>query len=138
MTIRLRMRPPTGRLTCCDELEAEPSRFLMVSRPATAAMMIAATRTIAQLEARQDDPSRPALVALAERAVLMAAKGSAAHLAIVTDRLEGKPGLRSGDSLFGSANATVANDVHSAIEEAITLMTNARLVAQDALPETKG
>src|SRR5947207_3016240 len=47
-------------------LEGEPGRFLRIARPVQAAMLLAATRTVAELEARQHEPGRPALIALAE------------------------------------------------------------------------
>lgn len=113
-------------------LEAEPSHFLLASRPATAAIMLAATKTIAELEASENSVDRPALVALAEKAVLAAVRGSAAHLSIVTERIEGKAGLRSGDTVFGPTTPGAGYEIGEAIESAIAAMTNARLATPDA------
>src|SRR5262245_26773430 len=75
-------------------LEVEPGRFVRMVRPVQAAMLSAATRSVAELEARQHDSGRPALIALAEAAVLRATHGSVQHAALIADRLEGRAGLR--------------------------------------------
>ena len=78
-------------------LEVEPGRFLRIVRPVQAAMLLAATRTVAELEAREQDSGRPTLVALAEAAVVRASQGSVPHAVLVSERLEGRAGLRRFD-----------------------------------------
>jgi hypothetical protein len=106
-------------------LEVEPGRFLRIVRPVQAAMLLAATRTLAELEARQQDSGRPALIALAEATVLRAAQGSVQHAVLVADRLEGRPGLRPDDGEPESFDKRAA--ITETIEAIVSALTEAKL-----------
>jgi hypothetical protein len=110
-------------------LEVEPARFLRIVRPVQAAMVSAVTRTVAELEARQGDKGRPALVALAEAAALRAAQGSLPHAVLVADRLEGRAGLRPDNTEPESLDERAA--IRETIERIVGALTEAKLGTSD-------
>lgn len=120
------------------QMEEDPSRFIVASRPMQAALLLAGTRSLSELRERESDDSRPAIVAMAEKAMLRAAEGSPAHLALVQERLEGKVGLRAGDVIPLAAGIGRGDEVGEAIEDAIRRMTEAKRGTPEAIPPDDG
>lgn len=99
------------------ELRARAGRFLELHSPAKTAVWLALLRPakdvihdVAQTEkfraaqrggakkgAEFIAPTKPAIVEIGERLVAMAMEGDASAIGVVFDRIEGKPGLRTGD-----------------------------------------
>lgn len=78
-------------------LQENHRRFLTHHQPITAALQLAAMRTVEELEARATSTSVPAIIAMGEAMVRKAVAGDVQAYREIAERLEGKPGNRRGD-----------------------------------------
>jgi hypothetical protein len=110
-----------------------PADLLRVRRPYTAALQLAASRTIEDLEARVEDGSRVALVALGEVLVLKALRSDVAAHGIIAERLEGRVGTRADEVAPETLAAREASQ--ATVHELIEAFTSAKLQLGDSPSE---
>ena len=134
-----------GRQRLLDEIaacRADPIKMLMHQRPITMAIMMALTRPAAEvLDLAEEGFTTPAatgmsaIEALGIAAVGGALRGSTNAASFITERLEGRPGQRAGET---SPEALVAREeTQATIAEIVATMTAAKLKLagrEDRLP----
>lgn len=103
-------------------LEREHQRFLSLHQPMRSALLLALMRSREELEARAESSSVPAIIAIAEAAARKAMGGDMAAVGFITERIEGKAGLRQGD-VDPNADAR-RTDMVAAIEGVVRALTD--------------
>lgn len=126
----LSLTPQTERnLDRLRRLEADHARLFELRQPITAALLVALTKDVAELRARDPNVEHQepiqAIHAIAEAQVRKAINGDTAAFAAIVDRVEGKPGLRKGD--VDEATDRHAATVQITIEGVVEALTNQRL-----------
>jgi hypothetical protein len=78
-------------------LEGDPVRFMGLGLPFKASLWLALTRTSTELAERREDGSIPAIVAIGEAIVRRAVVDDLPAVAMIADRIEGRPVERADD-----------------------------------------
>jgi len=111
------------------QLEADHARLFDMRQPITGALLIALTKDHLELRARDPnvEASEPmqAVHVIAEAQVRKAMNGDTAAFNAIVDRIEGKVGIRSGDT--DEATDRHATNVQVTIEGVVEALTNQRL-----------
>src|SRR5262245_6546484 len=106
-------------------LDREHKRFLDLHSPVKAAVWLALLRPVGELADRAGDPSVSGIVALGEAIVRKALAGDVPAFSQISDRIEGRVGVRQGD--VDPAQADRAQDVAHMIEGVVAALTDAKL-----------
>ena len=143
-----------ARVRLLDEIaacRADPIKMLMHQRPVTMAIMMALTRPAAEvLDLAEEGFATPAatgmsaIEALGIAAVGGALRGSTNAASFITERLEGRPGQRAGETspealaAREEAQATIEALVRAMTAAKLKLGTDDRLPGEPASPQSKG
>ena len=124
-----------GRQRLLDEIaacRADPIKMLMHQRPVTMAIMMALTRPAAEvLDLAEEGFTTPAttgmsaIEALGIAAVGGALRGSTNAASFITERLEGRPGQRAGET--SPETLAARGETQATIESLVRTMTAAKL-----------
>lgn len=105
-------------------LERDHQRFLALHQPMRSALLLSLMRSREELEARAESSSVPAIIAIAEAATRKAMAGDMQAVGYITERIEGKAGMRQGD--VDPEADTRRADMVAAIEGVVRVLTDGK------------
>lgn len=103
-------------------LSRDHKRFLSMHQPIRSSLWLALLRTAEELDARAEATETPAIIRIGEAVARKAMAGDMQAVAFVAERIEGKAGLRTGDS--DPEAETRRADMVAAIEGVVRVLTN--------------
>ena len=103
-------------------MQTDHKRFLTMHQPIRSSLWLALMRTREELEARAETTETPAIIAMGEAVARKAIAGDMQAVAFVAERIEGKAGLRTGDS--DPEAETRRADMVAAIEGVVRALTD--------------
>src|SRR5262245_12724702 len=106
-------------------MDRDHKRFLDLHSPVKAAVWLALLRPVGELADRAADPSVSGIVALGEAIARKALAGDVAAFNSISDRIEGRVGVRQGD--VDPAAADRAQDIAGMIEGVVEALTDAKM-----------